>query len=192
MDARVWARTTAGLAAAWLLAPTTAAAEPPNATAEPPVQTIAPAEGALTTIQDGATVELDYTLTVNGDVVDSSKGRSPLSYVQGRGQLIPGLERQLVGLKAGDTRSFTIQPEDGYGLVDPKAVVEVARTQLPNGVTPEVGMPLRSTGPDGRPFRATVSKVGPESVTLDLNHPLAGKTLLFDITIVKVGPGASS
>ena len=141
------------------------------------------------TVQDGTTVQLDYTLTVDGKVVDSSKGRTPLSYVQGQGQLVPGLEKQLVGLKAGDTRSVSVTPEEGYGPVDPEAFVEVSREQLPADITPEVGQALRGTGPDGRPFRATVFKVGSDKVTLDLNHPLAGKTLFFDVTVVSVSPG---
>jgi FKBP-type peptidyl-prolyl cis-trans isomerase SlyD len=141
------------------------------------------------TVQEGTTVQLDYTLTVDGEVVDSSKGHGPLSYVHGQGQLIPGLEKQLVGLKAGDARSISVGPEEGYGLVDPEAFVEVSREQLPLDIAPEAGQALRGTGPDGRPFRATIFKVGSEKVTLDLNHPLAGKTLFFDITVVNVSPG---
>lgn len=184
MNKRPWSGMVIGLAAGWLLAPAPGGAEPANVPAAP-----ATTEGAPRAIQDGTAVQLDYTLTVDGEVVDSSKGRSPLSYVQGKGQLIPGLEKQLVGLKAGDTRSLTVAPEDGYGPVDPEAFVEVSREQLPPDIAPEVGQALRGTGPDGRPFRATIFKVGSESVTLDLNHPLAGKTLFFDITVVNVAPG---
>jgi len=185
VNKRPWHEIVIGLAAGWLLAPATSGAAPAT------IPAIPANEGAqiAPTVQGGATVQLDYTLTVEGKVVDSSKGGSPLSYVQGQGQLIPGLEKQLVGLKAGDTRSITVAPEEGYGPVDPKAFVEVSRKQLPPDATPEIGQALRGTGPDGRPFRATIFKVGPESVTLDLNHPLAGKTLFFDITVVSVAPG---
>jgi FKBP-type peptidyl-prolyl cis-trans isomerase SlyD len=182
VNGRPWTGIIIGLAAGWLLAPVLSGAEPAGT---PPANEEVP---MAPTVQEGTTVEIDYTLTVDGAVVDSSKGRAPLSYVHGQGQLIPGLEKQLIGLKAGDARSLTVSPEEGYGPVDPEAFVEVSREQLPPDLTPEVGLPLRGTGPDGRPFRATVYKVGSESVTLDLNHPLAGKTLSFDITVVTVSP----
>lgn len=140
------------------------------------------------TIQDGSTVEIDYTLTVDGAVVDSNQGGKPLSYVQGRGQLIPGLERQLAGLSAGESRDVTVKPEDGYGRPDPDAFVTVSKAQLPAGVTPEIGMVLQGTGPEGQPFPARVHKVAEHDVTLDLNHPLAGKTLQFKVTVVTVTP----
>ena len=151
----------------------------------------APAAAAETgmTIQDGSTVQIDYTLTVDGSVVDTSEGRAPLTYVQGRGQIIPGLERQLAGLKAGDAGTFTVEPADGYGTVDPKAFIAIERSQLPQDMTPEVGMMIQGQGPDGTPFRARIDKVAADSVTLDLNHPLAGKTLQFKIKVVGVAPG---
>ena len=139
-------------------------------------------------IEDGSTIQMNYTLTVDGKVVDSSKDAQPLSYVQGQGQLIPGLEKQLAGMKAGQTGDFTVSTEDGYGAVDPQAFIEVPREQLPQDAAPEIGMLLRGTGKDGRPFRARVHQVSPTSVILDLNHPLAGKVLNFHITIVSVSP----
>lgn len=142
----------------------------------------------MAAIQDGMAVAIDYTLTVDGTVVDSSEGRGPLRYTQGRGEIIPGLERQLAGLHAGDHKDVAVAPEDGYGPVDPEAYMAVSRSQLPVDVTPEVGMVLRGTGQDGRPFRARIHEIGEESVTLDLNHPLAGKTLLFAVTVVEVTP----
>ena len=137
-------------------------------------------------IQAGSTVQFDYTLTVDGKVVDSSQGREPLRYVQGQGQIIPGLERQMAGLHAGDKRHFTVAPEEGYGAADPKAVMDVPRTQLPPEITPHVGQVLQGTGKDGQHFQAVIRTVGSESVQLDLNHPLAGKTLQFDVAVVTV------
>ena len=139
-------------------------------------------------IEIGSTVQLHYKLTVDGQVVDSSEAAQPLSYVHGQGQLIPGLEKHLAGMKAGETGDFTVSAEDGYGTVDPQAFIEVPRQQLPKDVTPEIGMMLRGTGQDGRPFRARVHQISPEAVMLDLNHPLAGKVLNFHITIVSVSP----
>jgi FKBP-type peptidyl-prolyl cis-trans isomerase SlyD len=168
----------------------------PAGAAETPVDPAAPApqgassEGAsmAATVEKGSTVAIDYTLKVEGKVVDSSQGSGPLSYVHGQGQLVPGLEKELSGLKAGEKRSVTVDPESGYGAVDPNAFVEVSRAQLPPDVMPQPGQALRGMGPDGQPFRATIAKVADESVTLDLNHPLAGKTLAFDVTVVSVTP----
>ena len=140
------------------------------------------------TIQAGSTVRMDYTLTVDGAKVDSSDGRDPLTYVQGQGQIIPGLERQLAGLAVGDERDFTVSPEEGYGPVNPEAFIEVPKSQLPTDAPPQVGMALRGTNPDGQPFRATIQEIGADSVKLNLNHPLAGKTLQFKIKIVEVSP----
>ena len=142
--------------------------------------------GMREAIHDGSTVQIDYTLTVDGAVVDSSDGREPLKYVQGKGQIIPGLERQLAGLRVGDAGDFTVTPEDGYGSVNPKAFMEVKKDQLPKDVTPQVGMVLRGMGPDGNPFRARIHKIDQDAVTLDMNHPLAGKTLQFKVKVVGV------
>jgi len=109
-----------------------------------------------------------------------------MSYVHGQGQLVPGFEKQLKGLSVGDERDFTVSPEEGYGNTDPSAFVDVTREQLPPDVTPEVGMTLQGQGADGRPFAATIYKIEGESVTLDLNHPLTGKTLDFNVKVVDI------
>jgi len=139
-------------------------------------------------VGDGSQVKLDYTLKVEGEVVDSSEGREPLSYIHGQGQIIPGLERELAGMLPGDSKHVSIAPQDGYGQVDPNAFIQVPRERLPQDVTPEVGQQLRGTAQDGRPFQARILEIGEENVTLDLNHPLAGKTLEFDVAVVEVEP----
>ena len=154
------------------------AASVPNATPAPDSPAIA----------DKMNVAMNYTLTVDGKVVDSSEGREPLHYVHGSGQIIPGLEQALIGLKAGDSKEVTVAPEQGYGMTDPSAIVEVPKTQLPPNVTPTVGMTLRGQTPEGEGFSATIKEVRPDSVLLDLNHPLAGKTLHFKVTITDVKP----
>lgn len=141
-------------------------------------------------IAENMTVRLEYTLSADGQVVDSTEAREPFQYVHGKGQIIPGLERQLVGLHAGDSRDITVNPEDAYGPVDSSAVVEVPKDQLPPNVTPEVGLTLRGVDPDGRVFRATIREIKPDMITLDLNHPLAGKTLLFKVKVLDVSPVA--
>ncbi len=139
-------------------------------------------------IHENTTVQLEYTLTSEGKVVDSTQGREPFRYVHGKGQIIPGLERQLAGLHVGDTKDITVEPNEAYGPVDPAAVIEVPKEQLPPNVTPEVGMVLRGADPHGREFRATVQDIKPKSVTLNLNHPLAGKTLLFHVKVLEIAP----
>ncbi len=138
------------------------------------------------TVQSGVTVALDYKLTVDGKVIDSSEGGQPLSYVQGQGQIIPGLEKQMAGLKVGDMANVTVKPAEGYGEVDPKAFIEIPKEQLGPNVVPQVGMMLRGATKDGRPFQAKIDKVADKTVTLDLNHPLAGKTLLFAVKVVDI------
>ncbi len=140
------------------------------------------------TIQEQMTVKIDYTLTVDGAVVDTSEGRGPLSYVHGQGQIIPGLERELIGLQVGDVKDVTVAPADGYGEVNPQAVIEVSREQLPKGSVPEVGQLLRGQDQQGRPFQSRIVGVADDVVTLDLNHPLAGKTLSFHVTVVDISP----
>ena len=129
-----------------------------------------------------------YTLSVDGEEVDRSDEGEPYEYTTGRNQIIPGLERQLMGLRAGDERDITIAPKEGYGTVDPEAVDEVPTSQLPPAVEPKVGMRLSGRDPSGRVFLATIKEVKPESVVLDLNHPLAGKTLQFHIKVLDVKP----
>lgn len=165
------------------------AAQAPLAGAEETAPEAAPAPAA--TIQDNRDIGLEYTLTVEGNVVDTTQDRGPFHYIHGQGQLIPGLERELAGLHVGDAKEVTIPPEDGYGLVDPAAFVEVPKDQLPSEVTPTVGLVLRGVNPDGKSFRAKVNEVKDKSVVLDLNHPLAGKTLNFQVKVTNISPPAA-
>jgi FKBP-type peptidyl-prolyl cis-trans isomerase SlyD len=142
------------------------------------------------TIQDNVAVEMEYTVSAEGQVIDTTEGRTPFQYVHGRGQIVPGLERQLAGLKVGDSKDITVTAEEGYGPVDPEAFVEVPKTQLPQQGAPEVGAVLRGTDPEGRQFRAVIHEVREASVMLNLNHPLAGKTLQFKIKVLRLSQAA--
>jgi FKBP-type peptidyl-prolyl cis-trans isomerase SlyD len=139
-------------------------------------------------IEHGTTVQIEYTLRDDaGTLLDSNAGAPPLTYVHGERQIIPGLEDALAGLHAGDRTQVTVPPEDAYGTVDPKAVTEVRREVLP----PEAlvaGTELQARRRDGGTQLVTVKEVRESSVLLDLNHPLAGKTLYFDVRIVDVAP----
>jgi len=139
-------------------------------------------------VADNMLVTLDYILTVDGKVVDTSKDHGPLKYVQGRGQIIPGLERQMTGLHVGEAKEVTVAPKDGYGDVNPAAMAEVPRTKLPPNTEPKVGMILAGHDPNGRTFHARIVAVKGEAVQLDMNHPLAGKTLNFSVKVLEIAP----
>ena len=139
-------------------------------------------------IKDGSRVKLEYTLTDDaGKVLDSNKGEEPFAYTQGARQIVPGLESALAGLRAGDVKTVTVKPEDGYGKIDPKAQIEVGRERVPADV--KVGSQLTGRAASGETRAVRVKEIKDNSVVLDLNHPLAGKTLVFDVRILSVdGP----
>jgi FKBP-type peptidyl-prolyl cis-trans isomerase SlyD len=129
-------------------------------------------------------VGLDYTLRLkDGAVVDSSQDREPLKYMQGQGQIIPGLEQELYGMAVGDEKSVAVEPAQGYGEKDPNAVQVVPNEAFPPDLEPEPGMRLQMRDEQGRVFEAFVVEVRPDDVVLDFNHPLAGETLHFDVKI---------
>lgn len=138
------------------------------------------------TIEKGKKVSFDYTLTVDGEVVDSSKERGPLTYVHGEGKIIPGLAEELKGMKAGEKANVKVEPKEAYGQENPEALKEIPKSSLPKDLEPKAGMMLQMQGPQGQPVPVKVAEVKDQSVVLDLNHPLAGKTLNFDVTIVSV------
>jgi len=137
-------------------------------------------------IDNGSMVKVDYTLTVDGQEIDSSKGRDPLEFEVGKKQMIPGFESAVIGLKKGDKKSFTVSPEDGYGTVNQEAFQEVPKTQLPPDITPEPGMMLSAMSQDGKPFQVKIHEVKDDVLIVDFNHPLAGKELNFEVEVVDV------
>lgn len=145
---------------------------------------LASAEDAV--IATGKKVKFDYTLTVGTETVETTTGKEPLAYTQGQGQLIPGLEKALEGMKVGDAKTVVVKPEEGYGLSRPEAVREFPIEKFPQGMTPAVGMILEMQDESGNSYPATVSEVNEKTVKLDFNHPLAGKELKFDVKIVSI------
>jgi FKBP-type peptidyl-prolyl cis-trans isomerase SlyD len=137
-------------------------------------------------IAAGSKVSIHYTLTVDGSVVDSSSGREPLQYVQGEGMLVPGIEAGLAGAEAGEKRRVKVAPAEGYGEHQPELLISAPREALAHLADLKVGAVVMGEGPDG-PFRALVREIGETEVALDLNHPLAGKTLEFDVEVISVG-----
>ena len=139
-------------------------------------------------VKDGATVSLEYTLSSeDGKLIESNKGKEPLRYVDGRSQIIPGLEKALEGMKPGAETKVTVKPEDAYGPVDPKAYREVPKEQVPADSLKE-GMMLYAKNTEGEMFPVRVKEVKDKTVVIDMNHPLAGKTLVFDVKILDVQP----
>ncbi|MBF0595538.1 MAG: peptidylprolyl isomerase [Candidatus Omnitrophica bacterium] len=134
----------------------------------------------------GKKVKFDYTLTVNKEVVESSKGKQPLEYNPGRGELIPGLEKEMLGMKVGDAKTVVVKPEDGYGIIRSDAFRDFDRAKLPKDMEPKVGMVLEMQDETGTSFPAKVAEVSEKSVKLDFNHPLAGKELTFDVKVVSI------
>jgi FKBP-type peptidyl-prolyl cis-trans isomerase SlyD len=142
------------------------------------------------TVQPGSEVSFDYTLTDDsGKIVDSSKGKEPMHYVHGKGQIIPGLEKELAGMAVGNEKKITVKPEDAYGPVDPAAFKEVPKDQLPPEAL-KVGMMLMAQSPSGPGVPVRVHEIKDSTVIMDFNHPLAGKTLSFDVKITDVKAGS--
>ena len=138
-------------------------------------------------IEKNSVVRIEYRLHLgDGQVVDASEPDEPLAYLHGSGQIVPGLEDALTGPESGATTQVVVSPENGYGEHDPRGVQEVQREVFPEGFSPEVGMQLTAEGPDGEVVPFTVKEIRPGSVVVDLNHPLAGKTLHFDVTVREV------
>lgn len=137
-----------------------------------------------TTVADDLVVSIEYTLSVDGEVIDSSEENDPLEYLQGYHNIIPGLERELNGMKIGESKEVTVHPRDGYGDVDPEAVVDIPRNEFPKKLQVKPGLELQLQNEDGELVNAVVVSVSANSVKLDLNHPLAGKDLHFRVTVI--------
>jgi FKBP-type peptidyl-prolyl cis-trans isomerase 2 len=139
-----------------------------------------------TVIQTGSLVAFDYTLTdESGNVIDSSKGKEPMRYVHGKGEIIPGLEKEMAGMSVGGEKKVTVKPEEGYGPVNPQAFQEVPKDKLPPEAL-KVGTVLTATGPQGQRVPVRVHEIKENTVVMDFNHPLAGKILLFDVKITEI------
>jgi FKBP-type peptidyl-prolyl cis-trans isomerase SlyD len=152
-----------------------------------PTTTPSSSSTAAPAIENGATVELEYTLSDEaGAVLDTNKGQKPLTYTHGGQQIIPGLEKQLAGMHSGDVKRVTLRPEDAYGLVDPSAETEVPKESVPPDATVGTRLIARNAAGEGRPV--VVKEIKDRTVVIDLNHPLAGKTLVFDVKVLSIEP----
>jgi peptidylprolyl isomerase len=141
----------------------------------------------MDTVENGKFVSVAYTGTLeNGEVFDSSEGRQPMEVQVGSGQLIEGFEKALMGMAVNEKKVFTIEPEEAYGERDESMTRDFTRKEVPPEMNPEVGMTVGLTTPEGRQVPAQVVAVDDEKVTIDMNHPMAGKSLTFDIEVVGI------
>ena len=138
-------------------------------------------------IGENSVVSMHYKLTDNdGNVIDSSEGMEPLTYLQGAGNIIPGLEKALVGKVENDSLTVKVSPAEGYGEIIQELVEEVPKVAFQGVDTIEAGMSFEAQDPNGQMQRIVVKKVEGDVVTVDANHPLAGMELNFDVNIVNV------
>lgn len=141
----------------------------------------------MTQAMPGTTVSIHYTGTLaDGTTFDSSQGREPLTFEMGAGQIIPGLEAALDGMAEGERKTVTIPAAQAYGLRREEAVSQVPRDVVPDHIPLDLGTQLQVQTPDGQAMPVTVAEVTEAHVTLDANHPLAGKDLTFAVELVKV------
>lgn len=137
--------------------------------------------------KQGDTVHIHYTgRLADGTTFDSSKDRDPLELTLGEGAVIPGFEKAIEGMTVGDQKTAEIPVNDAYGPRRDELVMDVPRTQLPDGMDPKPGEQLRMQTPDGQAVPVVVAGTSDEAVKIDANHPLAGKDLTFDLLLVKI------
>lgn len=144
-------------------------------------------------IEDNLVVTMDYELRIDGEIVDTSEDGDPIIFLQGSGQIIPGLEKAIYGLKKGDQKTIRVEPKDGYGEIDPESVVEVPKDEFPEDFPLELGVEITVNTEDvddeeaeDEEMEATIVAINKDTVTLDFNHPLAGKTLEFSVNILDI------
>jgi FKBP-type peptidyl-prolyl cis-trans isomerase 2 len=144
-------------------------------------------ETIMAQAQSGDTVQVHYTGKLDdGTTFDTSMQREPLEFTLGAGELIPGFEQAVLGMSPGESKTATIPTDQAYGRHRPERVLEVDRNQLPATLQPQVGQQLQMTRPDGQAIDVVITAVTDAQVMLDANHPLAGKELIFDITLVAI------
>lgn len=133
------------------------------------------------------TVKVHYKGTLsNGEVFDSSEGREPLEFTLGTGQVIPGFDNGIEGMNIDESKTLNIPSAEAYGDVRKELIQEVPKSHIPEDIKPEIGLQLMSSTPDGQQIPLVVTEIKDETITVDANHPLAGKDLTFEITLVSI------
>lgn len=143
----------------------------------------------MSTAKNGDNVSVHYTGTFNdGTKFDSSHDRGePISFTVGAGQMISGFDSAVNGMNVGESKTVTLPPDQAYGDSNPDAIQSVPKTEFPDGFEFIEGGVVQGQYPNGQPFRATITEVRESEATVDFNHPMAGKTLNFEIELVSIG-----
>jgi FKBP-type peptidyl-prolyl cis-trans isomerase SlyD len=137
-------------------------------------------------VENGVVVSMEYTLKIDGEVIDSSEGQDPLEFLAGYGNIIPGLENEMIGMKVGDSKDVVVEPADGYGEYDEEAFMDVPRDQFPADMPVEEGLELTVRDDEGQARYARIESVEGGTVRLNFNHPLAGDELHFNVKVVSL------
>jgi FKBP-type peptidyl-prolyl cis-trans isomerase SlyD len=143
-------------------------------------------EMSTETVQNNVVVSMEYTLHVDNEEIDSSKGQDPLQFLVGHGNIISGLEREMMGMKVGESKDVVIPPGEGYGEFDENAFMNVPRDAFPKDIPVEEGTELTVRDDSGQPRYARIDTVEGDTVTLNFNHPLAGDELHFNVKVVEL------
>lgn len=139
-------------------------------------------------VKAGDTIKVNYTGRFeNEEVFDTSEGHEPLKFTVGAGQLIQGFDTAVIDMAVGDKKTVTVKPDQGYGVRNEEMVIDLPASTVPEEMVLEVGMQLQLMDDQGRPVPAVVAEILEDVVKMDVNHPLAGKTLIFDIEVVETG-----
>ena len=136
------------------------------------------------TVQNDVVVSMEYTLHVDNEEIDSSKGQDPLQFLAGHGNIITGLEREMIGMKVGESKAVVIAPADGYGEFDEEAYMKVPLSEFPKDMSVEEGLELTVKDNSGQTRYARVDSIEGDAATLNFNHPLAGDELHFNVKVV--------
>ena len=141
----------------------------------------------MTQVKTGDTISIHYTGTLEGgETFDSSLGRDPLEFEVGSGQIIPGLDKAMPGMAVGDTKTVQIPCDEAYGPIDPNARQSIPRDQVPADIPTDPGTQLQMQAPNGQVVPVTVVEATETEITLDANHPLAGRDLTFEVELVEI------
>jgi FKBP-type peptidyl-prolyl cis-trans isomerase 2 len=144
-------------------------------------------EKLMSQVKSGDTVKMHYTGKLeNGEVFDSSRERDPLEFTIGSGKVMPGIEKGIIGMEIGDTRTIEIPPEDALGPRREDLVVEMKKSDFPEDMSFKIGQMMQMQRKDGDSLVVTIRDINGDNVTLDANHPLAGRTLVFDVELLEI------
>ena len=137
-------------------------------------------------IESGKKITLGYKLFVEGNLIETADAKQPFIYTHGQHQIVPGLEKNLTGLKAGDKKTVRVSPQEAYGFVDPKQFWEFDKAKLPSDIPLKVGTMVEARSPQGEVRLVKIREIKGKTVVLDFNHPLAGKALEFQVEVLNI------